>query len=156
MKNKKLCSLFLAIILMFNMTAVVPFEVFAETGTHTYNYDSYTVEYAVLNEWEGNQSIQVTIQNTGTESILNWALAYHAGGEVNGLWNAVSPKENIIKNAGYNYEIAPGQSVSFGYTLSGENFVLKSCPKGLTLPKATRCSLIYMTIGATVFRALLS
>lgn len=124
MKNKKLCSLFLAIILMFNMTAVVPFEVFAETGTHTYNYDSYTVEYAVLNEWEGNQSIQVTIQNTGTESILNWALAYRAGGEVNGLWNAVSPKENIIKNAGYNYEIEPGQSVSFGYTLSGENFVL--------------------------------
>jgi len=124
MKNKKLCSLFLAIILMFNMTAVVPFEVFAETGSHTYNYDSYTVEYDVLNEWEGNQSIQVTIQNTGTESILNWALAYRVGGEVNGLWNAVSPIENIIKNAGYNYEIEPNDSVSFGYTLSGENFVL--------------------------------
>lgn len=124
MKNKKLCSLFLAIILMFNMSAVLPMEVFAEIGSHTYAYDNYEVDYAVLNEWEGNQSIQVTIRNTGTESILNWALAYRAGGEVNGLWNAVSPKENIIKNAGYNYEITPNSSVSFGYTLSGENLEL--------------------------------
>lgn len=124
MKNKKLCSLILAIILMFNMSAVLPMEVFAEIGSHTYTYDNYEVDYAVLNEWEGNQSIQVTIRNTGTESILNWALAYRAGGEVNGLWNAVSPKENIIKNAGYNYEITPNNSVSFGYTLSGENLEL--------------------------------
>ena len=54
----------------------------------------------------------------------NRALAYRAGGEVNGLWNAVSPKENIIKNAGYNYEIEPSGSVSFGYTLAGENLEL--------------------------------
>ncbi len=124
MKNKKLCSLILAIILMFNMSAVLPIEVFAEIGSHTYAYDNYEVDYAVLNEWEGNQSIQVTIRNIGTESILNWALAYRAGGEVNGLWNAVSPKENIIKNAGYNYEIEPSGSVSFGYTLAGENLEL--------------------------------
>lgn len=124
MKNKKFYALVLAIILMFNMSAVLPMEVFAEIGSHTYAYDNYEVDYAVLNEWEGNQSIQVTIRNTGTESILNWALAYRAGGEVNGLWNAVSPKENIIKNAGYNYEIEPNGSVSFGYTLSGENLEL--------------------------------
>ena len=109
---------------MFNMTAVVPFEVFAETVSKIYEYDGYSVDYSVLNEWEGNQSIQVTIRNTGTESILNWVLAYRAGGEVNGLWNAVSPKENIIKNTGYNYEIEPNSSVSFGYTLSGENLEL--------------------------------
>jgi len=124
MKNKKFYALVLAIILMFNMSASIPLDVFAEVGSHTYTYDSYEVDYAVLNEWEGNQSIQVTIRNTGTESILNWALAYRAGGDVNGLWNAVSPKENIIKNAGYNYEITPNSSVSFGYTLSGENLEL--------------------------------
>lgn len=124
MKNKKFYALVLAIILMFNMSASIPLDVFAEVGSHTYTYDSYEVDYAVLNEWEGNQSIQVTIRNTGTESILNWALAYRVGGEVNGLWNAVSPKENIIKNAGYNYEITPNSSVSFGYTLSGENLEL--------------------------------
>lgn len=124
MKNKKLYSLFLAIIFMLNMSASVPLDVFAEVGTHTYTYDNYEVDYSVQSEWEGNQSIQVTIRNTGTESILNWALAYRAGGEVNGLWNAVSPKENIFKNAGYNYEITPNSSVSFGYTLSGESLKL--------------------------------
>ena len=121
MKNKKLCALFLAIIFMLNMSSSISFDVSAEVASHTYTYDSYEVEYAVLNEWEGNQSIKITVRNTGTESILNWAVAYRAGGEINGLWNAVSPKENIIKNAGYNYEIEPDKSVSFGYTLSGEN-----------------------------------
>lgn len=124
MKNKKFYALFLAIIFMLNMSASIPLDVFAEVGSRTYTYESYEVDYAVLNEWEGNQSIQVTIRNTGTESILNWTLAYRAGGDVNGLWNAVSPKENIIKNAGYNYEITPNGSVSFGYTLSGENLEL--------------------------------
>lgn len=124
MKSKRFYSLFLAIVFMLNMSASIPLDVFAEDGSHTYSYDNYTVEYAVLNEWEGNQSVKVTIYNTGTESILNWALAYRAGGEVNGLWNAVSPKENVIKNAGHNYEIKPDKSVSFGYTLSGENLEL--------------------------------
>jgi len=64
------------------MSASIPLDVFAEVGSHTYTYDSYEVDYAVLNEWEGNQSIQVTIRNTGTESILNRALAYRAGGDV--------------------------------------------------------------------------
>ena len=107
-----------------NMLTIMPLDVSAEVGSHTYIYEKYEVEYAVLNEWEGNQSIKITVRNTGTESILNWAVAYRAGGEINGLWNAVSPKENIIKNAGYNYEIEPDKSVSFGYTLSGENLEL--------------------------------
>lgn len=121
---RRMISIVIAAAVSLNMLTIMPLDVSAEVGSHTYTYENYEVEYAVLNEWEGNQSIKITVRNTGTESILNWAVAYRAGGEINGLWNAVSPKENIIKNAGYNYEIEPDKSVSFGYTLSGENLEL--------------------------------
>ncbi|MBE6838141.1 MAG: hypothetical protein E7507_01175 [Ruminococcus sp.] len=97
----------------------------AVVDTEEYTYDNYTVEYTVSNEWTGNQSVEVKITNTGEESILNRALKYDAKGEISGLWNAVSVSDegntHLIKNAGYNYEIAPDRSVTFGYTLSGEN-----------------------------------
>lgn len=77
-----------------------------------------------MNEWTNNQSVQVTVTNTDDEPILNWALKYDAKGEINDLWNgSVYKQENtdyIIKNAVYNYEIKPNQSVNFGYTLTGE------------------------------------
>lgn len=77
-----------------------------------------------------------TLTNTSSESILNWALGYDATGEISGIWNGYvyskSDEDYIIKNAGYNYEIEPYQSINFGYTLSGdelevpENFELCS------------------------------
>lgn len=102
------------------------FPVYAEIGTRTYEYDRFNVTYTVTNEWSGNQNVTVALTNTSNEPILNWALGYSAGGEISGIWNGSvyscsSDSDNyIIKNAGYNYEIAPDQSVNFGYTLSGD------------------------------------
>lgn len=98
---------------------------FAETGTTTYSYDGYDVEYSVLNEWDNGQSVEVKVTNTGGDSILNWAFKYDAEGEISGLWNASvynnQGEEYVIKNGGWNYEIAPGQTVNFGYTLLGDD-----------------------------------
>ena len=56
---------------------------------------------------------------------MNWALKYDANGEIGGLWNGTvydsDSTKYIVKNAGYNYEILPEQTVTFGYTLTGEN-----------------------------------
>ena len=120
---KRFVSGILSLIMVMFMFESIP--VYAKTGTETYTYEGYTVEYIVSNEWTGNQSVEVKITNTGEESILNWALKYDAKGEISGLWNAVSVSNEgnayLIKNSGYNYEIAPNESVTFGYTLSGEN-----------------------------------
>ena len=120
---KRFVSGILSLVMMLVMFESIP--VYAKTGTETYTYEGYTVEYIVSNEWTGNQSVEVKITNTGEESILNWALKYDAKGEISGLWNAVSVSDEetvcLIKNSGYNYEIAPNESVTFGYTLSGEN-----------------------------------
>lgn len=117
---KRAVSSFTALAIATVAMPVIP--AFAEAGTVSYSFDGYDVEYSVKNEWTDGQSIEVKITNTGDEPILNWAFKYDAEGEINGLWNAsvYDTKETsyIIKNVGWNYEIAPDASVSFGYTLS--------------------------------------
>lgn len=90
----------------------------------TERFGKLSIPFRQKSRWTGNQNVEVTIKNTGTESLLNWALKYDAHGELNGLWNGTvfssDSTKYIVKNAGYNYEILPEQSVTFGYTLSGE------------------------------------
>lgn len=124
----KALSTVLAASISASVLTTIP--VSAETGTTTYTYDGYTVEYNVSNEWDGNQIVELTVFNTGEDSILNWALKYDASGEISNLWNANVYEQNndeyIIKNAGWNFEIAPSQSITYGYTLSGNNISLPS------------------------------
>ncbi len=125
-KNKMYFMKTLSAVLAASMAASVftAVPVYAETSSATYTYDGYRVDYTVINEWFGNQNVNVTLTNTSSESILNWALGYDATGEISGIWNGYvyskSDEDYIIKNAGYNYEIEPYQSVNFGYTLSGD------------------------------------
>ena len=85
-KFKRIISGMLAAAMSISLFATVP--VSAETGKTTYTYDGYSVEYNVTNEWEGNQTVEITVSNTGDESILNWALKYYAECEISNLWNA--------------------------------------------------------------------
>ena len=123
---KKSVSAILAAAMSLSLFTAIP--VSAEIGTATYNYDGYSVNYNVSNEWDGTQIVDITVSNTGDESILNWALKYDAEGEISNLWNADLYEQNgdeyVIKNVGWNFEIAPNQSVTYGYTLSGNDLAL--------------------------------
>lgn len=123
-KFKKIISGFIAVAMAATMVPQI--SAFAATGSTTYSYDDYDVEYSVYNEWNNGQTVQVKVTNTGDESILNWAFKYDAKGEINDLWNGTvydqQGEDYIIKNSGWNYEIAPGQSVNFGYTLVNDQF----------------------------------
>lgn len=111
-----------------SMSVFTSIPVYAETGKTTYNYDGYSVEYNVTNEWDGAQTVELKVSNTGDESILNWALKYDTDGEISNLWNASVYEQNadeyVIKNVGWNFEIAPSQSVTYGYTLKGNDLAL--------------------------------
>lgn len=119
-------SAILAATMSLSFFTAIP--VSAEIGKKTYNYDGYSVDYNVTNEWDGAQTVELTVSNTGTDPILNWALKYDAEGEISNLWNADLHEQNgdlyIIKNLGWNFEIAPSQSITYGYTLSGNNLGL--------------------------------
>lgn len=121
-KTKRFVSSMVAVAMATTMLPTIP--AFAATGTTTYSYDGYTVDYTVANEWGNGQSVEVIITNTGDESILNWAFKYDTDGTINGIWNATilenQGDDYLIKNNGWNYEIAPNQSVTFGYTLSDD------------------------------------
>ena len=71
-------------------------------GKTTYTYDNYYIEYYVTDAWSGSQNVELTVYNTGEESILNWALKYDAQGEVSNLWNAGIYEQNdseyVIRN----------------------------------------------------------
>ena len=122
MKNQ-LTSAIISLVLAATMTT--PTYVFADEETvRTYEGEGYEVTYKVTGSWVGNQNVEITLANTGSEPLLNWALKYDAHGEIGGLWNGTvysnDSTKYIVKNAGYNYEIMPEQTVTFGYTLSGE------------------------------------
>lgn len=125
-KLKKSVSAILASAMSLSLFTAIP--VSADIGRTTYNYDGYSVDYNVTNEWDGAQTVELTVSNTGTDSILNWALKYDAEGEISNLWNADLYEQNgdeyVIKNVGWNFEIAPRQSVTYGYTLSGNDITL--------------------------------
>ena len=123
---KKSVSAILAAAMSISLFTTIP--VSADIGRTTYNYDGYSVDYSITNEWDGAQTVELTVSNTGTDSILNWALKYDTEGEISNLWNADLYEQNgdeyIIKNVGWNFEIAPNQSVTYGYTLSDNDLAL--------------------------------
>ena len=110
------------------VTTFVPAAIFAHAADVTvYSYDGYDVTYSVEQSWTGAQNICVTLTNTGDEPILNWALKYDLEGTPTYMWNASvysnEDTEYIVKNLGWNYEVAPDNSVSFGYILATEEEV---------------------------------
>ncbi|MCM1062685.1 MAG: cellulose-binding domain-containing protein, partial [Eubacterium sp.] len=113
---KKSVSAILAAAMSLSLFTAIP--VSADIGRTTYNYDGYSVDYNVTNEWDGAQTVELTVSNTGTDSILNWALKYDTEGEISNIWNADLYEQNgdeyVIKNVGWNFEIAPSQSVTYG------------------------------------------
>lgn len=112
------------LVLIMVITGIPFFDVFAqEETTHVYEGDGYSMVYSVKGSWDNNKNIEIELKNTGSEPIRNWAVKYNAGGVIDNLWNAViydNDSENyILKNSGYNSEIAPNTSVTFGYRLTG-------------------------------------
>ena len=121
--KRRIISFLLSFVIAF--VFILPANVLAaEENAKKYYGTGYEITYDIKSQWTGNQNVEVTVKNTGTEPLLNWSLKYDAHGEINGLWNGTvlssDSTKYIIKNAGYNYEIKPEQSVTFGYTLSGE------------------------------------
>lgn len=113
-----------------NGTALSNLQEYLATNMDTPIQD-YTVDYIVAADWGTGRNIQITITNTGDVAIRNWALqCSNFEGDISNPWNCTLLGDNIIKNAMYNSDIAVGQSVTFGYTLTnatGEIPVFSLC-----------------------------
>lgn len=125
LKVKKMFSAFVGATTAINALMTIPFSAFAdeETTSRTYIYDDYEITYDITNSWGNTEKISVTISNTGDSTIENWMLSYDDfNGDITGIWDANLAKTDsgyeYVRNAGYNANIQPDQSVSFGYTLN--------------------------------------
>lgn len=135
-KLNRIISSVLALTMTASLFNAVPASAETLAGTSkTYLYDGYTVKYDVTNAWDDHSNVNLTITNTSDAPIKNWALKYDTDGDIENIWNGVvfncDEEFSIIKNAGYNYEIAPDSSVTFGYTIVGadelpESIILSS------------------------------
>ena len=138
---KKLVSLFLSIIMLFQVGAEV-FAAYTEDCARTYNVDECTVTYTVQNEWDSYRQIQMSITNNSDETLRNWALKFDGAGEITNIWNAEVCKNDgefiALCNCGYNYEIIPDGTVKFGFQIRGD---------GLKLPKSV--SFCNKTVNST-------
>lgn len=87
--------------------------------TEVYEGDDFKVLFRIETEWEKHYKAEIEITNTGSTTIKNWMIEYDSDDSYEQIWNAViSSKENgtyRIKNAGYNQNIKPGQTISFGF-----------------------------------------
>ncbi|WP_245966299.1 glycoside hydrolase family 9 protein [Sphaerisporangium album] len=82
------------------------------------------VTYTTHGQWPGGFTTQVTVKNTGTSAIKGWALkwSFLGGQKVTGFWStdlAQSGATVTARDLGWNKEIKPGRSVTFGFNGDG-------------------------------------
>jgi cellulose 1,4-beta-cellobiosidase len=80
-----------------------------------------SVTYSLTNSWPGGFQGQAVIKNTGSAAVNGWTLAWTFPGDqkITQLWNgsyAQSGEAVRVTNASYNAAIAPGSTVTVGFT----------------------------------------
>lgn len=134
---KKLISLLISIALLFSVSAEA-FAAYTEDRAKAYKSGDCTITYTIKNEWDNYQQIQMSVTNNGSETVRNWALKFDCSGEITNIWNVEVCQNDgeiiALRNCGYNYEIAPGNTVEFGFQLRGEELAL---PESMSLCNKT-------------------
>lgn len=86
----------------------------------------FNVDASIVSAWDTYANLEFTITNTGTDTIHNWYFTADLGSAIVGIWGAIEyDRDNTgmytLKNAGWNQDILPGSTISFGMTVSSLN-----------------------------------
>ncbi len=88
---------------------------------NTYNSENFDVNFKLDSVWDAGYNATITISNTSDSVIENWYLTFPLNETISNIWNASISETHedfyVIKNAGWNQDIAVGESVSFGITV---------------------------------------
>lgn len=106
----------------------------AEAGTERGSWDqattekvfegeNYKVTFTLASYWDTGYNANMKLENTGEGTIRNWHLGFDYDNAITNIWNAeVSEHDGqryVIRNAGWNQDIAAGGSIEFG--ISGDH-----------------------------------
>lgn len=79
----------------------------------------YTIKFKVTSDWGQAFNGEISITNNTEETIEDWILEFDFNRNIERFWTAeiVEHEDNhyIIKNAGYNANIKPGQTIKLGF-----------------------------------------
>ena len=93
------------------------------TTENVFEGENYKVTFTLTSNWEAGYNANVELENTGDSTIQNWYLGFDYNNSITNIWNAdVSSNEGneyVVKNVGWNQDIAAGNSIEFG--LSGDH-----------------------------------
>ena len=80
----------------------------------------YEISYQIDSDWGSGFTASICITNNTESTLEDWVLEFDYTSNITNLWNAniysVEGDHYIIKNAGYNANIEPKQTISFGFT----------------------------------------
>lgn len=86
--------------------------------------DGFEVTFVVDYSWGDYYKAEIAITNTSDAVIENWNLCFPFNGEIEDIWDAeISEQKNgkyLVKNAGWNQDIAVGETVSFSFVANGD------------------------------------
>lgn len=88
-------------------------------GTNTeVTEDDYAIQYIVDSDWGSGFTGNIQITNNTDKTLEDWLLEFDFEREITEIWNGVIEKHEgnhyVVRNAGYNSNIAPGECVSIG------------------------------------------
>lgn len=93
------------------------------TTQAVYEAESYIVTFTLASNWDTGYNANIKLENIGDSTIENWCLSFDYNNTITNIWNgeiaAIGEKEYVIKNAGWNQDIAAGGSIQFG--ISGDH-----------------------------------
>ncbi len=98
----------------------------------------YSVDYKVDADWGSGFNGTITITNNSDSTIEDWSMIFSYDRTITNIWSAtLVPSEDdryVVRNSGFNADIKPGKSVTFGFSGKGgskedvpEKFILSQC-----------------------------
>ena len=80
----------------------------------------YTIDFKVISDWGQAFNGEISITNNTEEAIEDWTLEFDFDRNIERFWTAEIVEHEgehyIIKNAGYNANIAPEQTITLGFS----------------------------------------
>ncbi|MEM6453328.1 MAG: cellulose binding domain-containing protein, partial [Cyanobacteria bacterium P01_D01_bin.105] len=77
------------------------------------------IEFSIVNDWGHGFTGNLSITNSTTSVIDDWTIEFDAPFEITNLWNGEIVSQNgnryVIRNAAWNSEVEPNETISFGF-----------------------------------------
>ncbi|MFN3729687.1 MAG: cellulose binding domain-containing protein [Fimbriimonadaceae bacterium] len=75
--------------------------------------------FQVTQNWGSGYQGEIRIKNVGAQSVVDWGLSFDFASEITSIWDATLVsrvgQRTTVSHGGWNREIAPGATVSFGF-----------------------------------------